>query len=68
MIEKRRRRTRQRIEVEELKQERASLLSWGKEDATLLKLETYRLYEAGDCPHRLDQEHGTECRLSGRDP
>lgn len=47
MPEKRRRRERQPIELEELKKEPASLLSWGKEDPTLVKLETYRLYEAG---------------------
>jgi len=47
MSEKRRRRKRQTIVVEELKQDPTSLLSWGVEDGTLLKLETYRLYEAG---------------------
>jgi len=47
MKEGRRRRERQPIELEELKKDPASLLSWGKEDPTLVKLETYRLYEAG---------------------
>ena len=47
MSERRRRRKRQTIVVEELKQDPTSLLSWGVEDATLVKLETYRLYEAG---------------------
>ena len=37
----------QRIEVEELKAEASSFLSWGIEDDTLRKLETYRLYQAG---------------------
>lgn len=44
MAEKRRRRKREAIEMEELRKDPASLLSWGKEDATLVKLETYRLY------------------------
>jgi len=47
MLEKRRRRKRQAIEMAELRKDAASLLSWGKEDPTLVKLETYRLYEAG---------------------
>ena len=47
MPEKRRRRKRQAIEVEELRKDPASLLSWGNGDPTLIKLETYRLYEAG---------------------
>ena len=47
MSEKRRRRKRQVIEMEELRKDPASLLSWGKGDPTLIKLETYRLYEAG---------------------
>ena len=47
MSEKRRRRKRQPIVLEELKKDSTSLLSWGIEDATLVKLETYRLYEAG---------------------
>lgn len=47
MIEQRRRRNRQPIEMEELRKDPRSLLSWGKADATLEKLETYRLYEAG---------------------
>ncbi len=47
MSEKRRRSQRQRIEVGQLKNEPDSLLSWGIEDPTLHKLETYRLYQAG---------------------
>lgn len=47
MSEKGRRSQRQRIEVEELKEDPNSLLSWGVEDAALRKLETYRLYKAG---------------------
>lgn len=47
MEENRRRRKRQKIEMLELSKEPVSFLSWGKEDATLVKLETYRLYEAG---------------------
>lgn len=58
MIEKRRRRTRQRIEVEELKQDPASLLSWGKADPTLVKLETYRLYEAGYAAEDISEAFG----------
>lgn len=47
MEEKRRRRKRQKLEMAELSKDPGSILSWGKEDATLVKLETYRLYEAG---------------------
>lgn len=47
MSEKRRRSQRQRIELDQLKNEPDSLLSWGIEDPTLRKLETYRLYQAG---------------------
>ena len=47
MSEKRRRGQRQRIEVEQLKNDPDSFLSWGIEDPTLGKLETYRLYQAG---------------------
>lgn len=47
MEEKRRRRQRQAIEMEELKADSNSLLSWGVEDEALRKLETYRLYQAG---------------------
>ncbi len=35
------------IDLEELKNEPDSFLSWGIEDPTLHKLETYRLYQAG---------------------
>jgi len=47
MEKKRRRRKRQVIDLEELRRDPASMLSWCREDATLVKLETYRLYEAG---------------------
>jgi transposase len=47
MSEKRRRSQRQRIELEQLKKDPASFLSWGIEDPTLGKLETYRLYQVG---------------------
>ena len=47
MSQKGRRSQRQRIEQEELKKDPNSLLSWGIEDRTLPKLETYRLYQAG---------------------
>jgi transposase len=47
MSKKRRRGVRQVIEVEQLKQDPASLLSWGVEDMVLNKLETYRLYREG---------------------
>ena len=47
MSEKRRRSQRQRIELEQLKKDPNSFLSWGIEDPTLGKLETYRLYQAG---------------------
>jgi transposase len=47
MSEKRRRSQRQSIDLEQLKNEPDSFLSWGIEDPTLRKLETYRLYQAG---------------------
>jgi transposase len=47
MSEKRRRSQRQTIDFEQLKNDPASFLSWGIEDPTLRKLETYRLYQAG---------------------
>lgn len=47
MAEKRRRRQRQDIAIEDLKTDPNSLLSWGIEDPALRKLETYRLYQAG---------------------
>jgi len=47
MSEKRRRSQRQTIDLEQLKNDPASFLSWGIEDPTLGKLETYRLYQAG---------------------
>lgn len=37
----------QSIDLETLKQDPNSLLSWGISDSTLYKLETYRLYRAG---------------------
>jgi transposase len=45
--ERRRRRQRQSLTLEELKTDPSSLLSWGIEDPALRKLETYRLYQAG---------------------
>ncbi|MFC1976627.1 helix-turn-helix domain-containing protein [Chloroflexota bacterium] len=47
MSEKRRRSQRQSIDLEQLKNDADSFLSWGIEDPTLNKLETYRLYQAG---------------------
>ncbi len=47
MKENRRRRERKSLELEALKQDPTSMLSWGNGDPTLVKLETYRLYEAG---------------------
>jgi transposase len=47
MSEKRRRSQRQSIDLEQLKNDPDSFLSWGIEDPTLRKLETYRLYQAG---------------------
>ena len=47
MEEKRRRRQRQSLALEALKNDPNSLLSWGIEDAVLRKLETYRLYQVG---------------------
>jgi transposase len=47
MTQKRRRSQRQTIELEELKNDPNSLLSWDLDDPTLRKLETYRLYQAG---------------------
>lgn len=47
MTPKRRRSQRQTIELEQLKNDPNSLLSWGLDDPALRKLETYRLYQAG---------------------
>ena len=47
MSKKRRRSKRQTIDLEQLKSESDSFLSWGIEDATLRKLEMYRLYRGG---------------------
>jgi transposase len=47
MTQKRRRSQRQTIELEQLKNDPKSLLSWGIDDPTLHKLETYRLYQEG---------------------
>ena len=47
MTQKRRRSQRQTIELEELKNDPNSLLSWDMDDPALRKLETYRLYQAG---------------------
>ena len=47
MEAKRRRRQRQPIALEQLKNDPNSLLSWGIEDSALRKLETYRLYQVG---------------------
>ena len=48
MTEKRRRNNRQTIELEQLANDPNSFLSWDIEDATLRKLETYRLYQSGE--------------------
>lgn len=47
MTQKRRRSQRQAIELEQLKNNPNSFLSWGIEDPTLSKLETFRLYQDG---------------------
>ena len=47
MSAKRRRSKRQPIELEQLKNDPNSFLSWGIDDPVLRKLETYRLYQAG---------------------
>jgi transposase len=47
MTSKRRRSPRQPIDLEQLKSDPNSLLSWGIDDPVLRKLETYRLYRAG---------------------
>lgn len=47
MTQKRRRSQRQTIELEQLKNDPHSFLSWGIDDPTLRKLETYRLYQEG---------------------
>jgi transposase len=47
MSEKRRRSKRQTIDLEQLKSDPNSFLSWDIDDPTLCKLETYRLYRAG---------------------
>ncbi len=44
---KRRRRQRQSIDLNQLKGDPNSFLSWGIEDVALRKLETYRLYQVG---------------------
>lgn len=47
MSEKRRRSKRQAIDLEQLKSDPNSFLSWDIDDPTLRKLETYRLYRVG---------------------
>jgi transposase len=47
MAEKRRRSNRQTIDLEQLKNDTNSFLSWGIDDSSLRKLETYRLYQSG---------------------
>jgi transposase len=47
MSEKRRRSQRQTIDLEQLKNDPDSFLSWAIDDPALRKLETYRLYQAG---------------------
>ncbi len=47
MSKKRRRSKRQTIDMEQLKSDPNSFLSWGIEDSALRKLEMYRLYQAG---------------------
>ena len=47
MPEKARRSLREKIELEQLKKDPNSLLSWGIEDPTIRKLETFRLYRVG---------------------
>lgn len=47
MTQKRRRSQRQTIELEQLENNPNSFLSWGIEDPTLYKLETFRLYQDG---------------------
>lgn len=47
MSDQRRRSQRQTIALEELRNDRNSLLSWGLNDPVLRKLESYRLYRAG---------------------
>jgi transposase len=49
---------RRSIELEALKNEPASLLSLGLEDAVLRKLETYRLYQAGYAAEDIAQAFG----------
>jgi transposase len=62
MSEKRRRSQRQTIDLEQLKKDPESFLSWGINDPTLRKLETYRLYRAGfavaDIAEAFDFSHG----------
>ena len=47
MGEKHRRSQRRSLDLERLRDDPDSFLSWGMDDPTLRKLETYRLYRAG---------------------
>jgi transposase len=58
MSEKRRRSKRQPIDLEQLKSDSNSFLSWGIDDPTLHKLETYRLYCVGYAPADIAEAFG----------
>ena len=53
-----RRSQRRPIDLEQLKSDPASFLSLGLDDATLYKLETYRLYRAGYAAEDIAQAFG----------
>jgi transposase len=58
MSKKRRRSKRQTIDVEQLKSDPNSFLSWGIEDTALRKLEMYRLYHAGYAANDIAEAFG----------
>jgi transposase len=58
MENKRQRKPRQTIELEELKNDPSSFLQWHFEDAVLRKLETYRLYQCGYAAEDIAQAFG----------
>lgn len=70
MSEKRRRSQRQKIELEQLKNDPDSFLSWEIDDPTLRKLETYRLYQAGyavaDIAAAFELSHGYLYEMWGK--
>lgn len=70
MTQKRRRSQRQTIELEQLKKDPNSFLSWEIDDPTLHKLETYRLYQEGyavaDIAEAFEFSHGYLYEMWGK--